>query len=210
MVTHVSEKARKTARAFGWWYLVLNTITLLLVAYLTVALLGMGYQLYNFEDEEQVSDGTLSAFVHEKLYDRSDEEIMMFFGLYGTFPLGLFAIAAPQHYGAYLLLQATKIDSNPSEALVKVNIHHKIQIANLFLDAFFLYLRVFVNTHGLLPSSLILVVLILIRAFGIGAVSMYRKELSIAAANYGKKTEKEKQLENKAKEAEEVSISVPE
>ncbi|CAL8146235.1 unnamed protein product [Orchesella dallaii] len=208
MGTHVSEKARKTARAFGWWYLFLTTITLLLAVWLTVAMLGMAYQLYNFEEEEQVSDGIVSASAPEEIYELPDEGKLMVFGLYGTCTVGLLAIAAPQRFGAYLLLQATKMDSNPSEALVKVIIHHKIQVVYLFVDAFILYLTA--NTDLILPCQLILVVLFLIRAFGIGAVRRYRKELSSAAANDGKKPEKEKQHKNKAKEAEVVSISVPE
>ncbi|CAL8147237.1 unnamed protein product [Orchesella dallaii] len=221
----VSEKTRKVARGFGLWYYGLNSVMLVITitALLVIAMLWTGYIGYNIynsfasAEEEQISNGVDLAPELQELSQVSCPKINTHFafGLYGTFTLGLLAISAPQHYGAYLLLQATntKMNVNPTEALPKVIIHHRIQIANLILNSFGI-VYIVLNHPGVFFGGLVLYLVLffyLLRVFGIMAVRRYRKELESAAANDDKKTEKEKKLENKAKEAgEAVIVAVPE
>ncbi|CAL8147228.1 unnamed protein product [Orchesella dallaii] len=213
VVAPVSEKARKVAKAFGWWYYGLNSVRLVITALLVISMLWTGYNMYNSTDEEQVSNGVDLAPELQELFRVSGPKIETHFGLYGTLTLGLLAMSAPQHYGSYLLLQATKRNVNPTEALPKVIIHHRIQIANLILHAF-VVIYIVLNYPGVFFEWHMLYLVLffyLLRVFGIRAIRRYRKELETSVANDDKKTEKEKKLDNKAKEAADaVIVAVPE
>ncbi|CAL8109961.1 unnamed protein product [Orchesella dallaii] len=223
MMTPVSENSRKVARIVGWTHSVVYGAIVVSAAFGLVSMMWMGYemQLYGFGGENLESlvvDSGINNHLHSpaKMDDeiklRSDEIIIetilpRLWKIVTIAQFASFAFATHQSYGAYLLLQASRVNTKPSDALGNVNTNLKIQMVYMWVDVVQIIAYIWLLHGAIFNWSMLL--FFFCRCASIRLVKRFRSELQAAAAPSNCKTsEKETMTEGKAAAA--FAVSIPE
>ncbi|CAL8145877.1 unnamed protein product [Orchesella dallaii] len=207
-----SERTRRLARRYGCLSSVLNATNLILATLFVATAICLGNVLCNSKGEKLFSNGVDPAPILEHLTQRSDLDYAFSLMEYSVFSVGLVAISAPQYYGASLLSQATRLNENPSEAILKVNTQIAIQMGYMFIEFPGLVYLLLTTPEGIVDWTVIFYIfLFLFRFVGFVIVFRFWGELHTAAdTDCEKNSEEEKESKDKTVEAETLTISIPE